>query len=163
MKKNIIAVSLLSIFIISCFIFFAFPAVKESNYYEGANGYKLLFGTVNVYQNGLWEPSRVGFGGIVTIILFFVSLIVDFLTLFLCLTGSDKWIVFFRIGLIATLLFSINYMWAAGSLPISLRQDGLVTYKNKPKAAGGAIFTGILGILVSLISAGIYLYKKEGF
>lgn len=70
---------------------------------------------------------------------------------------------FFRIGLVTTLLFSINYMWAAGSLPISLRQDGLVTYMNKPKAAGGAIFTGVLGILVSLISAGICLYKNEGF
>ena len=66
---------------------------------------------------------------------------------------KDSWVVVFILSLITTFIFSFSYIFIAETLPkAEWSPCKYLTYYEKPKFGGGCILTGILGIVVSVVS-----------
>ena len=159
--KKVLPLILILGFLILCLVLFTLPAVSGNYYYEGASGYKIMFSTVGVMYNNTLYQERIGFFGIMTAVFYFLSLGLGMTSLFLLVSHKDSWAVVFILSLIATFIFSFSYIFIADTLPkAEWSPHKYVTYYEKPKLGGGCIFTGILGIVVSVVSGIIGFFRK---
>ncbi len=160
--KKALPLVLILVFLILCLALFTLPAVSGNHYYEGSSGYKIMFSTVGVKHYNTIYQERIGFFGLATVILYFLSLGLGLISLFLLMSHKDSWVVVFILSLITTFIFSFLYIFIAGTLPkAEWSPCKYVTYHEKPKFGGGCIFTGIiLGIVISVVS-GIIVFLEN--
>ena len=161
MTKRIISIIPLA-FIVLCLLLFVLPAVEQTNFYESASGYQTMFGTVQVKQYGTFYPERIGFMGVLSVIMYFISAILIVVSVVMSFSNKDSWVVPFLLGCIALFIFSFSYIFIAESLPKGAwnYSYGAVHYE-KPKFGSGSILTGILGIIVSIVSGILWYTKKD--
>ena len=151
--KNALSLVLILVFLIVCLALFTLHAVSGNYYYEGSSGYKIMFSTVGVKNYNTMFQERIGVFGVTTVILYFLSLGLGLRSLFLLMSHKDSWVVVFILSLITTFIFSFSYIFIAGTLPKAKWSPcKYATFYEKPKFGGGCIFTGILGIGVSVVS-----------
>lgn len=151
--KKALPLVLILVFLILCLALFTLPAVSGNHYYEGSSGCKIMFSTLGVKHYNTMYQERIGFFGIATVILYFLSLGLGLTSLLLLMSHKDSWVVVFILSLITTFIFSFSYIFIAETLPkAEWSPCKYVTYYEKPKFGGGCIFTGILGIVVSVVS-----------